>query len=103
MNVSLKPVNGMLLDTATPRAQDRAAPSSDSDHEEDPMRIRLLVTAFLAVLAFSGAAAAQEMCPTETYAAEAYPLDDYGFVAVDPGSIASMDVSGDSISKAFNG
>jgi hypothetical protein len=63
-------------------------------------RPALLATAgFLAALAFSTVAAAQEMCPDE-----AYPVEDNNvFVTVDPGSIASMDVSGDSISKAFNG
>jgi len=67
-------------------------------------RPALLATAILlAALPFSASAAAQEMCPSETYPAEAYPLDDFGFLTVDPGSIASMDVSGDSISKAFNG
>jgi hypothetical protein len=60
----------------------------------------LAMAGLLAALAFSSAAAAQEMCPSET---EAYPVDDNVFVTVDPGSIASMDVSGDSISKAFNG
>jgi hypothetical protein len=63
----------------------------------------LATAALLAALALSGAAAAQEMCAAETYPPEAYASDDFGFITVDPGSIATMDVSGDSISKAFNG
>jgi len=62
------------------------------------MTIRLLVTALAATLALASPAVAQEMCPDETY-----PVDDGAFVTVDPGTIATMDVSGDSISKAFNG
>jgi hypothetical protein len=92
----------MFLDTTASRGQDRAAPSTESDHEEGTMPIRLLVTVLAVTLALASPALAQEMCP-ETYGAESYPLDDYGFVTVDPGSIATMDVSGDSISKAFNG
>jgi hypothetical protein len=62
------------------------------------MTIRLLVPALLATLALASPALAQEMCPDETY-----PVEDGAFVTVDPGSIATMDVAGDSISKAFNG
>jgi hypothetical protein len=62
------------------------------------MPLRLRVTALLAALALSSPVLAQEMCPDETY-----PVEDGAFLGVDPGTIASMDVAGDSISKAFNG
>jgi len=67
-------------------------------------RPALFATAgLLAAVAFSSTVGAQEMCPAETYTSSSYSLDDYGFIGVDPGSIATIDVSGDSISKAFNG
>jgi len=62
------------------------------------MPIRLLVTALGAALALSSPALAQEICPDETY-----PVEDGLFLSVDPGTIATMDVAGDSISNAFNG
>jgi hypothetical protein len=69
----------------------------------DTRPVLLLTAGLAAALAFSTAAGAQEMCAAEADEAATYPVEDNGFVTVDPGSIASMDVSGDSISKAFNG
>lgn len=62
-------------------------------------RTVLLAAGVAAALALSTAARAQEMCPGEA----AYPVEEDVFLMVDPGMIASMDVAGDSISKAFNG
>jgi hypothetical protein len=68
------------------------------------MRMTLLVAAALAAAAVvSAPARAQEMCPAETDAADAYAVEDNVRIMLDAGSIATMDVSGDSISKAFNG
>ena len=61
--------------------------------------VSLFLTAGLAVaLASSTPAVAQDTCQGGTC-----PVEDNAVITLDAGSIASMDVSGDSISKAFNG
>jgi len=61
--------------------------------------LTLLLTTGLAVaLASSTPAVAQDSCQGGTC-----PIEDNAVITLDAGSIASMDVSGDSISKAFNG